>query len=136
MLKNIIVYLTVLISALVFNIFYYAWFSWFLFLAVLLVPFLSLTVSLPFMIISVLNGFTASCQNHVYKGESIRIAIEGKNRKNIITPFLKIKFKAKNNFSKQTRKINFKYGGMINKAVVISDSKSSQNCGDIKIQAR
>lgn len=53
MIRNIIIYLCLLTGTFLFNIFYYAWFSWFLFLTVVSIPIISLLLSLPFMIRSV-----------------------------------------------------------------------------------
>lgn len=53
MIRNIIIYLCLLTGTFLFSIFYYAWFSWFLFLTVVSIPIISLLLSLPFMIRSV-----------------------------------------------------------------------------------
>ncbi len=50
MIRNIIIYLCLLTGTFLFSIFYYAWFSWFLFLTVVSIPIISLLLSLPFMI--------------------------------------------------------------------------------------
>lgn len=56
MIRNIIIYLCLLTGTFLFSIFYYAWFSWFLFLTVVSIPIISLLLSLPFMIRSACSG--------------------------------------------------------------------------------
>ena len=43
MIRNIIIYLCLLTGTFLFSIFYYAWFSWFLFLTVVSIPIISVS---------------------------------------------------------------------------------------------
>ena len=70
MIKSIVIYLLLLISAFVFNIFYFGWFSWFLLVLTIAVPLVSLLFSLPFMITGAVNGVL------VFTHDSIKIGDE------------------------------------------------------------
>lgn len=48
MIRNIIIYLCLLTGTFLFSIFYYAWFSWFLFLTVVSIPIIKNCLIMPF----------------------------------------------------------------------------------------
>ena len=81
MIKSIVIYLLLLISAFVFNIFYFGWFSWFLLVLTIAVPLVSLLVSLPFMITGAFNGVLAFTHDNVKVGDDFYIGITGKKRR-------------------------------------------------------
>ena len=66
MIRNIVIYLCLLTGTFLFNIFYYAWFSWFLFLTVVSIPIISLLLSLPFMIRSVRSDIEIFAKENVF----------------------------------------------------------------------
>lgn len=128
MIKNILIYLTLLISAFVFNIFYYGWFSWFLLLIVIGIPILSLVLSLPFMIIGAINGITVFAKDKITVGDDFYIGICSKKRSIPFLPQLKIKIKTTNRFAKSRKNLNLLYGGILNKPYY-QKLNISQHCG-------
>lgn len=135
MIKNILIYLFILVAAFAFCIVYYAWFSWFLLLVVISIPIVSLVVSLPFMILTVLKGLQCFCDDTVSNFQRLHIGICTKDGKTLLCPFLKIKFKAVNKFAARHKNVILKYGGIINKPVSIGCSTLSKNCGCVDIKA-
>ena len=81
MIRNIIIYLCLLTGTFLFSIFYYAWFSWFLFLTVVSIPIISLLLSLPFMIRSVRSDIEIFAKENVFIKDEFYIAISGKKKK-------------------------------------------------------
>lgn len=136
MIKNIIIYIILLLSAFVFNIFYYAWFSWFLLVAIICIPLLSLVISLPFMVNSATKGFSVFSEKSVYKNSEFYIGIISKKRKSFFCPLVKINLKAVNSFAGKRKKIKFKYSGTVNKPVYLKADSLSSNCGCIYISAK
>lgn len=135
MIKNILVYLFILAAAFVFSVVYYAWFSWFLLLAVICIPVVSLVVSLPFMIMTALRGLQCFCDDTADNFQSLNIGVRARNEKAVFCPFLRIKFKTVNTFAARRRTVVLKYGGVINKPVVVRCNALSQNCGCVDIKA-
>lgn len=135
MIKNIIIYLAILAASFVFSIYYYAWFSWFLLVLVICIPLLSLVISLPFMINSAINGFSVFAQKEVFKNQIIRLGIKSRKNKAFFCPFVKINFKAVNNFAGTSEKLCFKFCGTMQEPVFINSKKLSQNCGCVEIRA-
>ncbi len=136
MIKNIIVYLCMLLSVFIFNIFYYAWFSWFLLVAVLSLPLISLVVSLPFMITSAANGFIIFAKDNIISGEDFYIGIACKKRNTAFCPLMRVKIKAYNTFTNKKENINITYGGSLRKAVFAKFNKLGKNCGCIILDAK
>ncbi len=136
MLKNIIIYIILLAAGFAFSVLYYAWFSWFLFIAIICIPIVSLLISLPFMLQTALQGLSAMCDNSIEIFGSFRIGIRSRNGKAIICPFLKVKFKAVNEFADTKRKIVLKYSGRISRPVIVSTPEVGVNCGNIEISAQ
>lgn len=135
MLKNIFIYLFILAAAFAFSVFYYAWFSWFLFIVVLCVPLVSLAVSLPFMILTLSRGLECFCDETVSNFDSLHIGIRIRNGKSLLCPYLKIKFKTVNSFSSKRKNVVLKYGGVISKPVVMVCEALTQHCGCVDIKA-
>ncbi len=136
MIKNIVIYIILLLSAFAFNIFYYAWFSWFLFVVIICIPPVSLAISLPFMINSALKGFFVFSEKSVYKNSEFYIGVTSRKRKSVFCPVVKINLRAINSFTGKKKKIKFKYSGFMNKPVFIKADRLSSNCGCIYISAK
>ena len=136
MTKNIIIYASLIMSAFVFNIFYYAWFSWFLLVVIVCIPILSLAVSLPFMIISAIGGFKIFSENSIYKDDEIKIGITGNRLNKFFCPLVKINFRLTNSFASVRKKQKFLYSGVFNKPVFVNIKKFGSNCGCVQADAR
>lgn len=136
MIKNILVYLIVLCSAFIFNIFYYEWFSWFLLVMTICVPLVSLVLSLPFMIHSAVNGIIVFAKDEINLNDDFYIGVAGKKRHTAFFPQLKINLKAENTFSKQKHKLKIRYGGMLSKPLYKKFNKLSKHCGQIHLTAK
>ena len=115
MIKNIAVWFLLLFSAFVFNIFYYGWFSWFLLVLTVAIPFVSLIVSLPFMISSAVNSILVFTHESVKIGDDFYIGVTGKKGKTIFCPRIKIKLIIKNDFCGQNEKQKILYSGTLKK---------------------
>ena len=136
MIKNILVYLGILTGAFAFNIFYYAWFSWFLLVLAICIPFLSLIVSLPFMISSAANSFIVFSHKSININDEFYIGVTAKKRRTIFCPLLKINLKAENIFADQHDKIKITYGGTLMKPVYKKFNKLSSHCGSVELSAK
>lgn len=136
MIKNIFLYMAVLLSAFVFNIFFYAWFSWYLLVLVLCIPIFSLVCSLPFMIINAVKGFSISTQKELTVGDEIRIGIACRNGKGLFCPMMKIVFKTSNDFAGQKKRLKFLYGGFLKNPVYKKSKELTRNCGCLRINAK
>ena len=86
MIRNIIIYLCLLTGTFLFSIFYYAWFSWFLFLTVVSIPIISLLLSLPFMIRSVRSDIEIFAKENVFIKDEFYIAISGQKSGSFFLP--------------------------------------------------
>ncbi len=136
MIKNILVYLGILTGAFAFNIFYYAWFSWFLLVLTICVPFLSLAVSLPFMISSAVNSFIVFSNKSLNINDEFYIGVTAKKRRTSFCPLLKINLKSENRFANQYDKIKITYGGKLIKPVYKKFNKLSSHCGIVEMSAK
>ncbi len=136
MLKNILLYLLVLLCAFVFNVFYYEWFSWYLLVLILCVPVLSLTISLPFMIVQAIKGFKIYVPKEVVMGDDLHIRIANSNGKFGFCPLVKIRFKLKNEFAGKKRSVEFLYGGLLDEHAYKKIEKQTKNCGCVTINAK
>ncbi|MCQ4021812.1 MULTISPECIES: DUF58 domain-containing protein [unclassified Ruminococcus] len=135
MLKNILIYLLIFAAAFAFSVFYYAWFSWFLLIVIICIPLVSLAISLPFMIYAAVKGISCFCDETAENFGSVNIGIKTKNGKRLFCPFLKVKFKTSNSFAGKSKSALLKYGGVINKPVVIRSDTLAQHCGLVNIKA-
>ena len=136
MIKNILVYLAVLCSAFIFNIFYYEWFSWFLLVMTICVPIVSLVLSLPFMIHGAVNGIIVFAKGEINLNDDFYIGVADKNRRSAFFPQLRINIKAENAFAKQKNKLKIRYGGMLSKPLYKKFNKLSKHCGQIHLTAK
>ena len=136
MLTNILVYIAVLIAVFLFHIFYAAWFSQFIFTVILLMPIVSLIASLPFMIMSAINGFTLICPRSVNINDNIYLGISHKAKRFQFVPFIKVTLKANNIFTKKYKKLTLKYGGNMSKSALINDNWITSNCGCIRFSTK
>ncbi len=136
MIKNILVYLAVLCSAFIFNIFYYEWFSWFLLVMTICVPIVSLVLSLPFMIHGAVNGIIVFAKGEINLNDDFYIGVADKNRRSAFFPQLRINIKAENAFAKQKNKLKIRYGGMLNKPYYKKFNKLSKHCGQVQLKAK
>lgn len=136
MIKNILIYLMILISAFVFNIFFYAWFSWYLLVLTLCIPFFSLVCSLPFMISCAVKGLSVSTPKEITIGDKLNIGIASKNGKTSFCPLVRVNFKISNSFTGRKRHFKFIYGGFIKKPVYKKVDRLSHDCGCLNISAR
>lgn len=136
MIKNIIIYLLLLISAFVFNIFYFAWFSWFLLVLTISVPFVSLAVSLPFMLTSISNGFLVFSYDKISRAEEFYIGVTGKKGRSVFCPRLRIKLNAENSFINKNEKLKIEYAGTLKKPYYSKHNKLSKHCGCVNLTAK
>ncbi len=136
MIKNILIYLTVLLSAFIFNIFFYAWFSWYLLVLTLCIPVFSLVCSLPFMIVNIVKGFSVFTQKELTVDDELCIGITSINGKGIFCPLMKVVFKTTNDFAKQKKSLKFIYGGSFAKPAYRKSKAFTHNCGCLKINAK
>lgn len=136
MIKNILIYLGLLFGVFIFSIYYYAWFSWFLLLVTVCIPILSLLISLPFMIVCAIRGFSVFTEKEILKNQTFRIGITGGNGSTFFCPFVKIVFKASNKFAGKKEKLCFKHCGSLDKPVYVSSKRLGSNCGCIEISSK
>lgn len=136
MIKNIVLYLVILLSVFTFNIFFYAWFSWYLLVLTLCIPVFSLICSLPFMIINAVNGFSIITQEKLSLEDELCIGVTCRNGKGFFCPLIKINFKVSNNFANQKKKLKFLYGGFFREPSYIKSNSLTENCGCIEIETK
>ncbi|MGN1111968.1 MAG: DUF58 domain-containing protein [Acutalibacteraceae bacterium] len=136
MLKNILIYLFILAAVFVFSVVYYAWFSWFLLIAVICIPLVSLAVSLPFMVHTAVNGLKCFCDETAENFQSVNIGVRSKGKKAVICPYLKVKFKTENEFAARRKTVVMKYGGRVGSGVSVSCTDLTKHCGCVNISAR
>lgn len=136
MLKNIILYLIILFSSFLFNIFYYKWFSWIFLLIVILVPLISLIISLPMMIYTAVNGFILYSDDEININEKFKIYLTNKNNSTIPCTYLKLTLKAENNFANIQKKIKLKVSGTLDKSFEYCDNTLGKHCGCITATAK
>lgn len=136
MIKNIIVYLSILLAAFVFSIFYYAWFSWYLLLCILCLPVLSVLVSLPFMIITASNGLNLSFAGVADNTEECRIAVCGKKHNTVVCPLIRIKIKAYNAFANTNCKSTLSCAGKFSGQILLSQKNLCRHCGRVIVNTK
>lgn len=136
MIKNILLYLVVLLSAFIFSLFFTEWFSWYLLLVILCIPAFSLVCSLPFMVVNAVKGFYVTIPNEITVREKLHIGISSKNGKGFFCPLMKISFKASNDFAKYKKRYKFIYGGFAEKIAYKKTNTLTRNCGCLKIEAK
>lgn len=135
MVKNILLYLAILVSVFIFSIFYYAWFSWYLLVLTLCVPVISILCSLPFMISTAVKGVSIFTQDEITAGEELSIGISGRSDKGMFCPLVKIKFKIKNSFTRQKQSMKVIYSGYLKGSAYQKSDKFTRNCGCLEIKA-
>lgn len=133
MIRNIIIYLCLLTGTFLFSIFYYAWFSWFLFLTVVSIPIISLLLSLPFMIRSACSGIEVFAKENVYLKDDFYIAISGKKKKPLFCPMLTLKVKSTNLTTNLSEKIKIRFSGTFTKPLIRQCNSLTQHCGQLDI---
>ncbi|MGN1433651.1 MAG: DUF58 domain-containing protein [Ruminococcus sp.] len=136
MIKNIVIYLLLLISAFVFNVFYFGWFSWFLFVLTIAVPLVSLLVSLPFMIGGAVNGVLVFTNDSIKVGDDFYVGVTGKKGKAVFCPRIKIKLNVKNDFCNFSEKLKIMYSGTLKKPFYTKNNRLSKHCGSVNITAK
>ncbi|MBR2715947.1 MAG: DUF58 domain-containing protein [Ruminococcus sp.] len=135
MLKNVLIYLVVLLSVFIFSIFYFAWFSWYLLILTLSVPFLSLFLSLPFMIITAAKGVSVFTEDEIIVGEKLSVCISFRGEKGVFCPLMKTKLKFKNSFTGQKKSMKIIYSGLLKDAIYLKSDKFTRNCGCLEVNA-
>lgn len=135
MIKNILLYLVVLLCTFVFSIFYYEWFSWYLLVLTLCIPAFSLLISLPFMIYNAIRGFTVYVPEEADMGDDVSVRIAGCKGKGGFCPLIKIKFRLANEFAKSKKTVDFLYSGMLDEHAFRKLPKLTQDCGCVEIKA-
>lgn len=133
MIKNIIIYLLLLISVFTFNIFYFAWFSWFLLVVTVAVPIVSLAVSLPFMITSALNGISVFANKEAKVGNDFFLIVSGRKGRAAFCPLLRINIRVENRFSNYRQKAVISYAGSLTKPFFSRRNDFAKHCGCVKI---
>lgn len=136
MLKNIIIYLIILCSSFLFNIFYFEWFSWIFLLIVALIPFISLIISLPLMIYTAKNGFLLYAEDEININEKFRIFLSNKSHSSVPCTFLRLTLKAENSFANIHKKIKLKASGNLNENIEYCDNSLSGHCGCITLSVK
>lgn len=136
MIKNILIYLLLLISAFVFNIFYFGWFSWFLLVLTIAVPLVSLLVSLPFMINGAVNGVLVFTHDILNIGDDFYIGVTGKKGRAVFCPRIKIRLNVKNDFCNKSEKMKIIYSGTLKKPFYTKNNRLSKHCGSVNITAK
>lgn len=136
MLKNIVIYLIILCSSFLFNIFYFEWFSWIFLLIVAFIPFLSLLISLPLMIYTAKNGFLLYTEDKININEKFRISLSNKNNSSVPCAFLRLTLKAENSFANIHKKIRLKVSGNLNENIEYCDNSLSKHCGCITLTVK
>ena len=136
MIKNIVIYLLLLISAFVFNIFYFGWFSWFLLVLTIAIPLVSLIVSLPLMICSAINGVLVFTHESIKIGDDFFVGITGKKGRAAFCPRIKIKLNVKNDFCSQSEKLKIIYSGTLKKPFYTKFNKLSKHCGCVNFTSK
>lgn len=136
MLKNIILYLIILLSSFLFNIFYYEWFSWIFLLIVILVPVISLLISLPMMIYTAVNGFILYGDDEININDKFRIYLTNKNDSSIPCTCLRLTLKAENSFANIRKKIKLKVSGKLDNTFEYCDGTLGKHCGCITVTAK
>ena len=136
MIKNIVIYLLLLITAFVFNIFYYGWFSWFLLVLTIAIPLVSLIVSLPFMICSAVNGALVFTYDSIKTGDDFYVGVTGKKGRAVFCPRIKIKLNVKNDFCRKSENLKIIYSGTLNMPFYTKFNKFSKHCGSVNITSK
>ena len=133
MIRNIIIYLCLLTGTFLFSIFYYAWFSWFLFLTVVSIPIISLLLSLPFMIRSVRSDIEIFAKENVFIKDEFYIAISGKKKKPLFCPMLTLNIKSTNLTANLSENIKIRFSGTFTKPLIRQCNSLTQHCGQLDI---
>lgn len=133
MIRNIIIYLCLLTGTFLFSIFYYAWFSWFLFLTVVSIPIISLLLSLPFMIRSVRSDIEIFAKENVFIKDEFYIAISGKRKKPLFCPMLMLNIKSTNLTANLCKNIKIRFSGTFTKPLIRQCNSLTQHCGQLDI---
>lgn len=136
MLKNIILYLIILSSSFLFNIFYYKWFSWIFLLIVAIVPFISLLISLPMMIQTAINGFILYSDEEININDIFKLYLTNKNNSAIPCSCLKITLKVENRFANIHKKIKLKASGTLDNPFEYCDNTLGKHCGCITVTSK
>lgn len=136
MIKNIVIYLLLLITAFVFNIFYFGWFSWFLLVLTITIPLVSLIVSLPFMIGSAVNGVLVFTHDSMKIGDDFYVGITGKKGRAVFCPRVKIKLNVKNDFCRKSERLKIIYSGTLKKPFYTKCNSFSKHCGSVNITSK
>lgn len=136
MVRNIFLYLTVLLSVFLFSIFFYEWFSWYLLLITVCIPVISLVFSLPFMIVNIVRGFSVNIPKEVTAGDDLLIKITPKKGDSGFCPLMRIKFKTSNSFVNQKKKTTFIYSGFFGNNFLAQLKVLTNNCGCIELNAK
>lgn len=134
MIKNIAIYIVLLLSTFIFNIFYYEWFSWFLFLLVAAIPILSLLSSLPFMIYNLVNGFEIYAEPKLFLNDKCSVFLKGKHKQGFFAPLFRLKLSCANEFSGQKQRFKIIGSGMYSQPVVKHYYSIAKHCGCVKIK--
>ena len=133
MIRNIIIYLCLLTGTFLFSIFYYAWFSWFLFLTVVSIPIISLLLSLPFMIRSVRSDIEIFAKENVFVKDEFYIAISGRKKKPLFCPMLTLNIKSTNLTANLSENIKIRFSGTFTKPLIRQCNSLTQHCGQLDI---
>ena len=136
MIKSIVIYLLLLISAFVFNIFYFGWFSWFLLVLTIAVPLVSLLFSLPFMITGAVNGVFVFTHDSIKIGDNFYVGVTGKKGREVFCPRIKIKLNVQNDFCNKSEKMKIIYSGTLKKPFYTKNNRFSKHCGCVSITAK
>ena len=136
MIKNIVIYLLLLITAFVFNIFYFGWFSWFLLVLTIAIPLVSLIVSLPFMICSAVNGTLVFTYDSIKTGDDFYVGVTSKKGRAVFCPRIKIKLNVKNDFCRKSENLKIIYSGTLKKPFDTKCNSFSKHCGCVNITSK
>ena len=133
MIRNIIIYLCLLTGTFLFSIFYYAWFSWFLFLTVVSIPIISLLLSLPFMIRSVRSNIEIFAKEKCfYQGWVLHCNIR-QEEETALLPILTLNIKSTNLTANLCENIKIRFSGTFTKPLIRQCNSLTQHCGQLDI---
>ncbi|MCQ2513473.1 MAG: DUF58 domain-containing protein [Ruminococcus sp.] len=136
MIKNLLMYIIVLSAVFMFSIFYNAWFSWYLLIFIISLPFISAIFSLPFMINTAVNGINLYCNEKSEMNRDFKINVSFLKNPILFCPDLYITLKVENQFSSYKSKLIIKFSGRLNNSFSENFDKITEKCGYINFNIK
>lgn len=137
MIKNISIYLGVLIALFLFSAFHrFEYTTWVIFVFAAIIPVASAVCSLPFMIVSALRGLSVTAPDRVKMGENVVLSFGSVGGKKLVLPQLKIKIVAANDFAGIHRTVKIKTGGVISQPLLKESNDLAAHCGTVSLKLK